>query len=97
VRYKPHPLSPEEYPEGKIYTAFGPITVDSSEPWEHLRNGSTVYTWNSTLGLEASLLFNHKVVTLDPDCHYAWVHVCTKIEKRMYIAFLNDVAVFDER
>ena len=97
VRYKPHPLSPEEYPEGKIYTAYGPITVDSSEPWEHLRNGSTVCTWNSTLGLEASLLFNHKVVTLDADCHYAWVDGCTEMEKRMYIAFLNDIAVFDAR
>jgi hypothetical protein len=93
VLYKPHPLSPEEYPDARISTLSGPIAVDSSDAWAHLRNGATVHTWNSTLGLEAFLLFNRKVVTLDPHCHYAWIQSCNEPQKQMYIAFLNDISV----
>jgi hypothetical protein len=91
--YRPHPLSPEEYPTEGINTRHGSIRVDLSEPWEILRNGPTLYTWNSTLGLEGRLVFDLAVNTLDPQCHYAWIHTLNSLQhKRRYIVFLNEIS-----
>lgn len=92
ILYRPHPLSPEEYPDGYIRTKFGDLPVDTSNPWDHLANGSLLHTWNSTLGLEAALVFDREVDFQDPDCHYAWVRGCGDDEKRKYVTFLNRVS-----
>jgi hypothetical protein len=90
--YRPHPLSPEEYPDGVIETDYGAIRVDLSDPWERLTDKSHLYTWNSTLGLEASLVFDLPVSILDSGCHYRWILNCRETDKRMYIPSLNEVS-----
>jgi hypothetical protein len=92
VTYRPHPLSPEEYPHGTIETQYGPIPVNLSDPWEILRMGPDLYTWNSTLGLEAALVFDLAVNIFDPQCHYSWTRQANKNEKRMYTVFLNEMS-----
>ncbi len=91
--YRPHPLSPEEYPHGTIDTQYGPIRVDLSDPWDTLRTGPVLYTWNSTLGLEGILVFGSTVNILDPQCHYSWIQQSNNNEKRMYTVFLNEVSI----
>lgn len=91
--YRPHPLSPEEYPTGSIATVYGPVSVDMADPWERLRTDCVVHTWNSTLGLEAALIFKRIVNILDPECHYRWVQKYTEMDKRMFIAFLNEISL----
>lgn len=90
--YRPHPLSPEEYPGGKIETGYGSMPVDFSDPWQRLRERSCLYTWNSTLGLEGSLVFDLPVNILDSQCHYRWVLDCPESDKRMYISYLNEIS-----
>lgn len=94
VRYRPHPLSPEEYPDGTLETSFGRIPVDRPlQPWNGFQTNTQIYTWNSTLGLEAALLFDAKVTILDPECHYWWVHGRTSRETERYVAFLNHISI----
>jgi hypothetical protein len=91
--YRPHPLSPEDYPTSTIQTQFGPIKVDASDPWQIFRAEPTLYTWNSTLGLEGALIFGLEVNIADPRCHYNWILGCTPTDKRKYTVFLNEISI----
>jgi hypothetical protein len=91
--YRPHPLSPEEYPAGLIETAHGRIPIDTMAPWDRLRTDCVVHTWNSTLGLEAALVFRRPLRIVDPNCHYRWILESTDAERRKFIAFLNQISL----
>jgi hypothetical protein len=93
IRYKPHPLSPEEYPSHGIETRFGILKLDLSMPWQCLRSDRTIYTWNSTLGLEARLIFGLEVRILDSECHYRWAEGTGRALKARYIDFLNKYSI----
>jgi len=92
--YRPHPLSLEEYPQGVIHTQFSPITIDFGSAWSALSAETVLYTWSSTLGLEANLVFDSKVNIMDPDCHYKWICSAGLPEKNAYIRFLNAYSIF---
>jgi hypothetical protein len=92
--YRPHPLSPEEFPKNEIMTRYGPVPVDLSAPWEMLESKPTLYTWNSTLGLEGALVFGTPLNILDTRCHYKWVNNCTDSDRKRYMTFLGAISVF---
>jgi len=94
VCYRPHPLSPEEYSNGVIHTHFRVVNIERSAPWDALGPHTVLYTWNSTLGLEAKLVFNSTVRILDADCHYSWINSCSRSDEEAYIHFLNEYSVF---
>ena len=94
VAYRPHPLSPEQYPGRRIETRWGNVMVDRSKSWQHWSSQTRVHTWNSTLGLEARLVFNANVQILDPSCHYLWTIGSEEVERQLYIEFLNSCSVF---
>jgi hypothetical protein len=93
VSYRPHPLSPEEYDREIIRTRFGPMEVDRSAPWEKWTPNTILYTWNSTLGLEARLIFGLDVRILDSSCHYLWTAEGIYRDKKLYVDFLNEYSI----
>lgn len=93
VSYRPHPLSPEEYDGKVVRTKFGPIELDRSAPWEKWTSDMTLYTWNSTLGLEARMIFGLDVRILDSSCHYLWTTEAVDGDKKLYLDFLNEYSV----
>ncbi|MHC4111654.1 MAG: hypothetical protein ACYSUY_11295 [Planctomycetota bacterium] len=89
VLYRPHPLSPEMYGQGKIRTSCGYLNVTRGNPVNILSVRPNVITWNSVLGLEACLFYNCPVVALDPDCFYKTLSMASSELKNCYIAFLR--------
>jgi len=92
IIYRPHPLSPEYFKKKEIRIKQYSIIVDNSHPSNLFLQNPYIVTWNSTMGLEASLFFNCRVQTLDPNCYYS--NIINKSElKRKFLQFLNEVSI----
>lgn len=90
--YRPHPLSPEVFKTNKILVDQDHVIIDYSNPKYLFLKNPYIITWNSTLGLEASLFFNCEVQVLDPSCYYKDVlnNPDRKIE---FLEFLQEVSI----
>lgn len=92
--YRPHPLSPEVFHNNKIIINHHSVLIDKSSPKNLFCKRPLIVTWNSTLGLEASLFFNCKVITLDKLCYYNNV-IGDSFQKSKFLEFLQEVSIND--
>jgi hypothetical protein len=93
IVYRPHPLSPEVYPTGKIWTAYGELPVIRGSPHDLLVRHPVVITWNSLLGLEAWLFHGCAVSTLDVKCFYRELLASAPWVKSTYVSFLQERSI----
>jgi hypothetical protein len=96
ILYRPHPLSPEIYPNGNITTIHGNLRVVRGNPCDLLSLKPLAITWNSTLGLEAWLFYNCSVVTLAPNCFYKTLLGGDERTRNGYLSFLNKRSIYLE-
>lgn len=90
--YRPHPLSPEVFKTNKILIDQNHVIIDYSNPKYLFHKNPYIITWNSTLGLEASLFFNCEVKALDHSCYYKDV-LDNPDHKIKFLEFLQEVSI----